>query len=138
MPRQLADDEFKRNKAAFWSLAERGALAYRAGRYDEAATLVQLSLNADSKPGHAALDWLWLALVENRRHKPEAARAWLEKATKWLEQYPEDHPVQADNVKGLHLHNWLEAQVLRREAERELDVAKWYPAVFRGEDKLGN
>ena len=39
------------------------------------------------------------------------------KATKWLEQFPNGFPVPYDATKGLHLHNWLEAQVLRREAE---------------------
>ena len=61
--------------------------------------------------------WSWLSLVEHRRGKPREARAWLEKATKWIEQFPEGIPVLGDDAKGIHLHNWLEAQVLRREAE---------------------
>jgi tetratricopeptide (TPR) repeat protein len=120
---QRADTELKQNNWAFWSLTERGALAYRAGRYDEAATLLEQSLKADSRPGRAVLNWLWLALVEERRGKPAAALAWLEKATKWLEQYPTTSVVP-DDAKGTHLHNWTEAQVLRREAERALALAK--------------
>jgi hypothetical protein len=116
LPGQRADDELKKNKGAFWSLTEQGALAYRAGRYDEAATLLEQSLKADSKPGRAVVNWPWLSLVEHRRSKPAEARAWLDKATKWLEEHPQG-PAAPDDATGLHLHNWLEAQVLRREAE---------------------
>jgi tetratricopeptide (TPR) repeat protein len=117
LPGKQADAELKQNKGEFWSLTEQGALAYRAGRYDEAATLLEQSLNADSKPGRAVVSWLWLSLVEHRRGKPAEARAWLDKATKWLEHYPKGIPPVPNDATGLHLHNWLEAQVLRREAE---------------------
>ncbi len=117
LPGKQAEGELKRSEGEFWSLTEQGALAYRAGRYDEAATLLEQSLKADSKPGRAVVSYLWLSLVEHRRGKPAEARAWLEKATKWVEQYPKGVPVQEDDATGLHLHNWLEAQVLRREAE---------------------
>ena len=40
-----------------------------------------------------------------------------ELVTQWFEQYPKGIPVAPDNSRGMHLHNWLEAQVLRREAE---------------------
>jgi hypothetical protein len=66
----------------------------------------------------------WLALVEQRRGKPEKARAWLEKATKWLEQYPKGIPPVENDATGLHLHNWLEAQVLSREAQTLLEAKK--------------
>jgi formylglycine-generating enzyme required for sulfatase activity len=117
LPARKAEDELKRNGEEFWSLTEQGALAYRAGRFDEAAALCQRSLQADNKPGRAVLSWLWLSLVEQRRGKSAEARAWLQKATKWLQQYPKGIPLAPDDSKGTHLHNWLEAQVLRREAE---------------------
>src|SRR5262249_13851362 len=131
---QRAENELKRNQWEFWSLTEQGALAYRAGRYDVAAALLAQSLKADSKPGRAVLNWLWLSLVEQRRGRRAEARAWLDRATKWLEQFSTGHPVKPDESRGAHLHNWLEAQVLRREAERSLDLAKHLPAVLRGED----
>jgi formylglycine-generating enzyme required for sulfatase activity len=112
-----AEGELMQNGGQFWSLTQQGALAYRAGRFDEAAALFQRSLQAENKPGRAVLNWVWLSLVEQRRGKPAEARAWLEKATKWLEQYPKGIPVVPDDSTGLHLHNWLEVQVLRREAE---------------------
>ena len=53
-----------------------------------AAKLLEQSLKADDKPARAVLNWLWLALVEQRRGKDAEARPWLEKGTKWLGQYP--------------------------------------------------
>jgi formylglycine-generating enzyme required for sulfatase activity len=114
---QASEGELRRHGGEFWSLTEQGALAYRAGRYDEAAALFRRSLEADNRRGRAVLNWLWLSLVEQRRGKPAEARAWLQKATKWLEQYPKGIPVLPDDYTGLHLHNWLEAQVLGREAQ---------------------
>jgi len=67
LPGKKAENELKRSAREFWSLTEQGALAYRAGRYDEAATLLEQSLKADSRPGRAVLNWLWLSLVEQRR-----------------------------------------------------------------------
>jgi hypothetical protein len=55
-------------------------------------------------------------MVEHRRGQPAKAQTWLNKATKWLEEHPQG-PAAEDDDQGLHLHNWLEAQVLRREAE---------------------
>src|SRR5262249_10699551 len=123
LPGRQAADELMQNKGEFWSLTEQGALAYRAGRHDEAAALLEQSLKADDKPGRAVLNWLWLSLVGQRRGKPPGARTWLDRATKWLEESPQ-HPPAADDAKGLHLHNWLEAQVLRREAESLLGPKK--------------
>jgi serine/threonine protein kinase len=117
LPAKKAEDEFNRAAKDYWSLTERGALAYRAGRFDEAATLFEEGLQADIRPGIAVINWVWLSLVEHRRGKPAEAKAWLEKTTKWLEQFPEGIPVLDDAAQGIHLHNWLEVQILRREAE---------------------
>jgi hypothetical protein len=58
LPGKIAAGELRQNRQQFWSLTEQGALAYRAGRYDEAATLLEQSLKADDKPGRAALNWV--------------------------------------------------------------------------------
>ena len=63
------------------------------------------------------LNWLRLALAQQRLGKSEEARRWLGKASAWLDQYRDGMPARADEALGLHLHNWLEAHVLRREAE---------------------
>ena len=118
LPARKAEVELRLSGNEFWSLTEQEALAYRAGRYDEAATLLDQSLKADSRPARAVLNWLWLALVEHRRGKSTEARTWLEKATKWFEQHPDGVPMKPDDSKGLHLHNWLEAQVLAARRRR--------------------
>ena len=45
------------------------------------------------------------------------SRRWLKEAQAWLDQYRDGMPARAEEELGLHLHNWLEAHVLRREAE---------------------
>jgi tetratricopeptide (TPR) repeat protein len=117
LPGRLAEKELQQFAREFWSLTERGALAYRAGHYREAASFHEKSLEADSKPGRAVVNWLWLALAQQRLGKSEEARRWLDKATAWLNQYRDGMPDRAEEELGLHLHNWLEANVLRREAE---------------------
>jgi tetratricopeptide (TPR) repeat protein len=117
LPGRLAAKELKDKTGEFWSLTEQGALAYRAGRYQESVPLFEQSLKADAKPGRAVLNWLWLALANQRLGKAEQARHWLIKAQTWLDQYRDGTPARADEELGLHYHNWLEAHVLRREAE---------------------
>jgi hypothetical protein len=56
-------------------------------------------------------------LAKHRLGKPEEARGWLDKARTWLDQFGGGMPRDADAAFGLHFHNWLEAHVLRREAE---------------------
>jgi tetratricopeptide (TPR) repeat protein len=116
LPARLAEKELNDFARDFWSLTERGALAYRAGRYREAVTFLEKSLQADRKPGRAIVNWLWLALAHQRLGDRERARRHLYKASAWLHQFHEGMPDRADESLGLHLHNWLEVQVLLREA----------------------
>ena len=115
-PSRLAEKELQGSRE-FWSLTEQGALAYRAGRFQEAVPLFEQSLRANPKPGAAVLNWLWLALAHQRLGKAEEARRWLGKAQAWLDQYGDGMPARAEEELELHFHNWLEAHVLRREAE---------------------
>src|SRR5262249_38208417 len=109
--------ELTGHNGEFWSLTEQGALHYRAGRFAEAVPLFEQSLRAEAKPGRAVVTWLWLALAQQRLGHTEEARRWLGKATAWLDQYGDGLPARAEEELGLHLHNWLEAHVLRAEAE---------------------
>jgi hypothetical protein len=61
------------------------------------------------------LNWLWLALAYQQLNNNEEARRWLNKAAGWLAQQSR-MPREASEM-GSHLHNWLEAHVLWREAE---------------------
>jgi eukaryotic-like serine/threonine-protein kinase len=123
LPGRLAEKELQGSRE-FWSLTEQGALAYRAGRFQEAVPLFEQSLRANPKPGAAVLNWLWLALAHQRLGKAEEARRWLGKAQAWLDQYGDGMPARAEAEVGLHLHNWLEAHVLRREAEALIQPAE--------------
>jgi tetratricopeptide (TPR) repeat protein len=116
-PGRLAEAELKANAGQFWSLTEQGALHYRAGRFQQAVPLFEQSLRADPRSGRAVLNWLWLALAQQRLGKAEEARRWLGKAQAWLDRYGAGTPPPAEEELGVHLHNWLEAHVLRREAE---------------------
>ena len=116
LPGRLAEKELQDSRE-FWSLTEQGALAYRAGRFQEAVSLFEQSLKADVKPGRAVVNWPWLALANQRLGKAEEARLWLGKAQAWLDKYGDGMPARAEAEAGLHLHNRLEAHVLRREAE---------------------
>jgi tetratricopeptide (TPR) repeat protein len=120
LPGRLAEKELHQSATQFWSLTEQGALAYRAGKFEESAVLFEQSLKADSMPGRAVVNWLWLALADQRLGKTDEARRWLEMAQKWLNQYRDGVPPNAEAQTGLHLHNWLEATVVRREAEAML------------------
>jgi tetratricopeptide (TPR) repeat protein len=117
LPGRLAETELQASARQFWSLTEQGALAYRAGRFKQAVPLFEQSLRADPKPGRAVLNWLWLAMANQRLGKAEEARRWLNRAQAWLDQYHDGMPARAEEELGLHFHNWLEAHVLRREAE---------------------
>jgi serine/threonine-protein kinase len=117
MPGRIAATELQANAKEFWSLTEQGAMAYRAGRFAESVPLFKQSLAANSRPGAAVVNWLWLALANQRLGHTDEAQRWLNKAQAWLDQYPQGMPPRAEQELGLHLHNWLEANVLRREAE---------------------
>jgi tetratricopeptide (TPR) repeat protein len=117
LPGRLAEKELKNDAREFWSVTGQGALAYRAGRYQEAVPFFEQSLQADSRPGRAVLNWLWLALANQRLGKAEEARRWLGKAQASLDPYGGGKSDLAAEKLGVHFHNWLEAHVLRREAE---------------------
>src|SRR5207237_4414283 len=104
LPGRLAQKELQGSRE-FWSLTEQGALAYRAGRFQEAVPLFEQSLRANPKPGAVVLNWLWLALAHQRLGKAEEARRWLGKAQAWLDPYADGMSALAEAEVGLHLHN---------------------------------
>jgi serine/threonine-protein kinase len=115
-PGRLSLEELRANGDMPWSLTETAALHVRAGRSAQAVPLLEQSLAADGRPGTAVLSWLWLALAYRQAGRAEEARRWLSKATEWLDQQGDRMPLES-GVLGVHPHNWLEAHVLRREAE---------------------
>jgi tetratricopeptide (TPR) repeat protein len=124
VPGRLAQKELAGQAGEFWSLTEQAALHYRAGRFKEAVPLLEQSLRADRHSGRAVLNWLWLALAHQRLGEAREARRWLRKAQEWFDQYGDRMPDRAEEELGLHLHNWLEAHALRREAEAVIRPAR--------------
>jgi serine/threonine-protein kinase len=112
----------ERNQTEFWALTELGALAFRYNiptnpiGYLNPVAYLEKSLVVHGRPGRAVLNWLWLALFYQKMGSPTEAQRWLDRAANWLDQQGGRMPVE-DHYMGSHLHNWLEANVLRREAE---------------------
>jgi hypothetical protein len=122
LPGRLARDELRRSPTAPWSLTEQAALQLRGSRTQNVVVLLERSLVADGRPGRAVPNWLWLALAQHRRGNAAEARLWLDKAVRWLDQQGGRMPRDTRDL-GLHRHAWLEAHVLRREAEGLLAAA---------------
>jgi tetratricopeptide (TPR) repeat protein len=114
---RLSQNELlERNQTEFWVLTELGALEFRTNQPRHAITLLEKSLAADGRPGRAVLSWLWLALAHQKLGSPIEARRWLDKAANWVDQQGGRMPHES-SVMGSHRHNWLEAHVLRQEAD---------------------
>jgi tetratricopeptide (TPR) repeat protein len=118
-PLRLATNELGRNDTLFWALTEWAALRVRADRPHDAVPYLERSLVADSRPGRAVLNWLWLALAYQKMDRPVEARRSLARAANWLDQQDGRMPRESPTT-GSHLHNWLEAHVLRQEVEARL------------------
>jgi tetratricopeptide (TPR) repeat protein len=115
-PFRVSATELASHSAEFWALTEEAALIMRSGQFQLAVLYSERSLAADGRPGRAVVNWLWLALAYQKLGNPKEARRWLDKAANWLDQQGGRMPRES-SVMGSHLHNWLEAHVLRREAE---------------------
>jgi tetratricopeptide (TPR) repeat protein len=78
-------------------LRTHGAALYRAGRFDEAAIRLEEALAL--RPDYPSA-WLFLAMTEQQRGRPEAARQWFEKAAAWIEREQHEQekawPVRGD------------------------------------------
>jgi serine/threonine-protein kinase len=120
---RLAAVELKKHAGGFWSLLQQGALAQRAGQADKATELLGSSLALEKREGHAMVMWLWLALAEQARGQPTKARRWLDRAIAVLDRHAV-LPADPQRHLGMHLHNWLEAHVLRQEVEALLKSSK--------------
>jgi serine/threonine-protein kinase len=116
---RLLHSELGSNSGQFWALTEFGALFARSKEVSAAPPSLFRSLLADGRPGRAVLNWLWLALAYQKMGNTDEARRWLDKATEWLDQQGDRMPVESEDM-GSHRHNWLEAQILLREAKKLL------------------
>jgi tetratricopeptide (TPR) repeat protein len=103
-----------------WVLTRSGALRYRAGKYKEATMPLQRCLDKYPNWPGRVVNYLWLALAAHKAGEKKEAESWLDKADKWFAQYPTGMPQVGGPAlhDGINLHDWLEAHILRREAER--------------------
>jgi tetratricopeptide (TPR) repeat protein len=114
---RLAEKELAGDPETPRALTLRAALHYRAGEFEEAARVARRCLEAHPGWDGNVLNWLRLALACRRLGQADEARRWLDKAAGWLDRFDEGMPAEAEGTHRLHLHDWLEAHLLRREAE---------------------
>lgn len=107
---ELGMPELDRYSENNWSLTERGALLCRKGQYREAIPILNQSLLSYSRQEECIVSWAWLSLAHLNLGEHDAARMWLDRATPFLDR-------SATKPQAIHLHDWLEAQILRRELE---------------------
>jgi tetratricopeptide (TPR) repeat protein/serine/threonine protein kinase len=114
---RIAAGELK-NPTGHWSLTEAAALKVRAGQYADAEVLLRRCLRENPHWDGIVLAQLWLALTLHGQGKLDEARKELAPALMQLDRWGNQMPTQANSGRiGLHIHDWLEAQILRREAE---------------------
>jgi tetratricopeptide (TPR) repeat protein len=102
----------------FTGLSTLGAALYRAGRFGEAVSKLDESL--ESQGGRGPLDWLFLAMAHHRLGHTDEAHNWLDKAAEWIDQNRESAIFGSEP-------DWterLERQLLRREAEALIGTEK--------------
>jgi len=96
-----------------WYVHALGLAHYRAGQFDQA---LQRFTESRGSTGCRELNWFGLALVHHRLGHPDEARRYLDEGIEWLET--------EGVVAKLLPCDWLEAQLLRREAEEILNIKR--------------
>jgi len=95
-----------------WRVHALGLAHYRAGQFDQA---LQSFTKANVKAWvHQDLNWFGLALVHHRLGHADEAWQCLDKGIQWLER---QGPPSPERPAKLNPQDWLEAHLLRREAE---------------------
>jgi tetratricopeptide (TPR) repeat protein len=109
-----------------WSEHVLGLAYYRAGQYDQAAACLGQALQHEPDWEHKVLNWLVLALAEQRLGHDAAARQWLDMAEQWIKQKAPGagQKRSAFAIPGWHWRDALMVQLFRREAEALLSADK--------------
>jgi serine/threonine protein kinase/tetratricopeptide (TPR) repeat protein len=93
-------------------------LHYRAGQFDSAIARCHDSLNSGPSSRGAPLNWLLLGLARQRLGRADEARPWFARAAQWREgTLTGVYPAGVAYPPEASLSDWLEFQVLYREAE---------------------
>jgi tetratricopeptide (TPR) repeat protein len=105
------------NEHSPWCFHVLGLAQYRAGQFDQA---LQSFTKANVKAWrYSELNWFPLALVHHRLGHPDEARQCLDKGIQWLKR---EGPPSPERPAKLLPQDWIEAQLLRREAEEMLKI----------------
>ena len=107
------------NPQVSWYIHSLGLAHYRAGQFDLALQRFQESQNGNWNYGE--LNHFGRALAENRLGHAANAQESLAQGLAWLQKLT---PKDPDKPTQLFATDWLEAQLLRREAERLIKPAK--------------
>jgi serine/threonine protein kinase/WD40 repeat protein len=115
---QWANQAVASNQAA-WYFHVLGLAQYRAGQFDQA---LQSFTKGNAQPWkYWEINWFGLALVHHRLgHADEARQCW-DKGIQWLER---EGPPSPERPAYILPQDWLEAQLLRREAEEMLKIKR--------------
>lgn len=94
-----------------------------AGNWDDAISWANRALEEDNWDSDVC-DWLVLAIALYEKGEDEKADEWMAKSVEWFRE--NERKLQLANPAGLpiHAHNWLAAQILRREAIHRLDYTQ--------------
>jgi len=127
---RLLREEVHPSSVEHWALTQRGAILLRAGDASAARACFLRSIDADPRTGAAVLNWLWLTIASAVRCDEREATEWLELSEDWFRAQGGRMPIDAPRI-SLHLHNWLEAHVLRAEAIGLVEVLRTHAAATR-------
>jgi tetratricopeptide (TPR) repeat protein len=115
---QWAKQAIDRDQPA-WYFHALGLAQYRAGQFDQA---LQSFTKANVKEWiYSDLNCFGLALVHHRLGHADEARQCLDKGIQWLERSGAPGPGRPANI---HPSDWVEAQLLRHEAEELLKIKR--------------
>jgi serine/threonine protein kinase len=107
---ELGKPELDLHADSYWSLTEQGALLCRQGKHLEAIPVLKRSLGSSSRPEECIITWIWLSRAHMGLREFDTARMWFNKTATYLDQ-------SAGRPEALHIHDWLEAQILCREVQ---------------------
>jgi hypothetical protein len=87
-------------------------------------------LNADPRTPFEPKTWLFLAMAYARLGQAEQAQRWLDRLEQWLEKHKAvlAGELQAIVPPSVDWEQWLEIQILHREAKAELQKARGSPS----------